>query len=186
MKKSANVITIYGTTYDIGMDIWKSIEWRKVLKEITNRAYWNYQGTLEIHLEEYVSPDTAQRQRIIDTLCHLLKDGYGMAVDEQTAVVTVPQKHDYDKDGQVVEFPTGTFDELLSRFRLFVLQNQRFPFMDGNHEEMMLRKWYREIGHGLVSISETQKILFDHLNVEFADMTKSRRQQEKMNDENEE
>jgi len=175
-KKPKNQITIQGTSYVIDEDIWKAIEWRKVLKEITERAYWNYQGPLEIHLSDYVAPETEHRDRIIAMLCRLLKEGYGMNVDEQEGVVTVAQKYDYDKDGQVVTLPSGTFEEILSRFRLFVLQNKRYPFMDGEHDETALRKWYREVGHGVVPITDEQKILFDNLSVEFADMPKHRKQ----------
>jgi hypothetical protein len=161
-------------------DIWESIEWRKVLKEITEKAYWNYQGTLEIHLSDYVAPGTGQQGRIIAMLCRLLRDGYGMNVDEQKGVVTVAQKYDYDKNGQVVAFPSGTFDEILSRFRLYVIQNKRYPFMDGEHDEVALRKWYREVGHGLVKITDEQKVLFDNLSIEFADVPKNRSQLEKL------
>ena len=178
-KKQKNQITIKGTIYVIDEDIWKSIEWRKVLKEITEKAYWNYQGTLEIQLSDYVAPDTEHRDRIIAMLCRLLKDGYGMNVDEQAGMVTIAQKYDYDKDGQIVEFPSGSFFEILSRFRLFVIQNQHYPFMDGEHDEIALRKWYREIGHGLVSITYDQKILFNNLDVEFADFPKHRSQLKK-------
>ena len=179
-KKLKNQITIQGRTFVIDEDIWESIEWRKVLKEITEKAYWNYQGALEIHLSDYVAPDTLHRDRIITTLCRLLKDGYGMNVDEQVGVVTVAQKYDYDKDGQVVEFPSGSFDEILSRFRLFVIRNKRYPFMDGEYDEVALRKWYREVGHGLVKITDEQKVLFDNLSVEFADIPKHRGQLEEL------
>ena len=178
-KKKKNQITIQGTTYVIDQDIWESIEWRKVLKEITERAYWNYQGPLEIHLSDYVAPETEHQERIVATLCHLLKDGYGMNVNEQTGVVIVAQKYDYDKDGQVVAFPSGSFFEILSRFRLFVILNKRFPFMDGEHDEIALRKWHREVGHGLVAITDEEKMLFDNLSVEFADVPRNRGQLEK-------
>jgi len=179
-KKPKNQITIQGMAYVIDPDIWESIEWRKVLKDITEKAYWNYQGPLEIHLSDYVAQNLSQRDRIIATLCQLLKEGYGMNVDEQKGVVTVAQKYDYDRDGQVVALPQGSFFEILSRFRLFVIQHKHFPFMDGEHEEIALRKWHREIGHGLVQITEEEKILFDNLNVEFAGIPKNRGQQEKM------
>ena len=182
-KKPKNQITIQGTKYDINLDIWKSIEWRKVLKDITERAYWNYQGPLEIQLGDYVAPNTEHRDRIIATLCHLLKDGYRMNVDEQAGTVTVAQKYDYDDEGKVVEFPSGSFYEILSRFRLFVIKNKRYPFMDGEHGEIALRKWFREVGHGLVAITDEQKLLFDNLSVEFADMPKNRGQFEKMAEE---
>lgn len=175
-KKLKNQITIQGTKYEIDLDIWKSIEWRKVLKVITEKAYWNYQGPLEINLNDYVAPSTKHSDRIIAMLCHLLKEGYRMNVDEQAGVVTIPQKRDYDKNGQLVELPSGSFFEILSRFRLFVIQNKHYPFMDGDHDEIALRKWYREIGHGLVSITDEQKILFDNLSVEFAEMPKHRNQ----------
>ena len=184
MKKAINQITIQGRTYVIDLDIWDSIEWRKVLKEITEKAYWNYKGTIEIHLSDYVASYTKQRDRIVTTLCHLLKDGYGMSVDEQTCVVTVAQKYDYDKDGQIVAFPSGSFFEIISRFRLFVLQNKRFPFMDGEHEEIALRKWYREVDHGLVTIKSEEKILFDNLSIEFVNVPKNRRQLEKLTEKN--
>ena len=175
-KKLKNQITIQGTKYEIDLDIWKSIEWRKVLKVITEKAYWNYQGPLEINLSDYVAPSTKHSDRIIAMLCHLLKEGYRMNVDEQAGVVTIPQKRDYDKNGQLVELPSGSFFEILSRFRLFVIQNKHYPFMDGDHDEIALRKWYREIGHGLVPITDEQKILFDNLSVEFAEMPKHRNQ----------
>ena len=182
-KKPKNQITIQGTKYNIDLDIWESIEWRKVLKDITERAYWNYHGPLEIDLRDYVVSDIKQRERIIRTLCHLLSEGYNMNVDEQACVVKVAQKYDYDKNGQVVTFPSGSFDENLSRFRLFVLQNKRYPFMDGERDEIALRKWFREVGHGLVAITDEQKLLFDNLSIEFADMPKTRSQFEKMAEE---
>ena len=178
-KKIKNQITIKGVCYNIDLDIWESIDWRKVLKEITTRAYWNYQNALEIPLSDYVVPGTEHQDRIIATLCQLLKDAYNMNVDEQTHKVIIPQKYDYDQDGQAVPFPTGSFYEILSRFRLFVIQNKRYPFMDGDRNEIELRKWFREVGHGLVALTDEQKILFDNLSTEFADMPRTRSQLEK-------
>ena len=178
-KKIKNQITIKGVCYNIDLDIWESIDWRKVLKEITTRAYWNYQNALEIPLSDYVVPGTEHQDRIIATLCQLLKEAYNMNVDEHTHKVIIPQKYDYDQDGQAVPFPTGSFYEILSRFRLFVIQNKRYPFMDGDRNEIELRKWFREVGHGLVALTDEQKILFDNLSSEFADMPKTRSQLEK-------
>ena len=178
-KKIKNQITIKGVYYNIDLDIWESIDWRKVLKEITTKAYWNYQNALEIPLSDYVVPGTEHQDRIIATLCQLLKEAYNMNVDEQTHKVIIPQKYDYDQDGQAVPFPTGSFYEILSRFRLFVIQNKRYPFMDGDRNEIELRKWFREVGHGLVALTDEQKILFDNLSSEFADMPKTRSQLEK-------
>ena len=178
-KKIKNQITIKGVRYNIDLDIWESIDWRKVLKEITTRAYWNYQNTIEIPLSDYVVSGTEHQDRIIATLCQLLKDAYNMNVDEQTHKVIIPQKYDYDQDGQAVPFPTGSFYEILSRFRLFVIQNKRYPFMDGDRNEIELRKWFREVGHGLVALTDEQKILFDNLSSEFADMPRTRSQLEK-------
>ena len=175
-RKQKNVISIRGIQYKIDLDIWNTIEWRKVIKDITERAYWNYQSPLEIPLSDYVPSNKEQRDKILATLCHLLKDGYGMNVDEQSGVIAVAKKYDYDKDGQVIALPSGSFDEILSRFRLFVIQNKRYPFMDGGHDEIALRKWYREVGHGLVAITDDQRILFDNLSVEFADTPKYRNQ----------
>ena len=178
-KKIKNQITIKGVCYNIDLDIWESIDWRKVLKEITTKAYWNYQNALEIPLSDYVVPGTEHQDRIIATLCQLLKEAYNMNVDEQTHKVIIPQKYDYDQDGQAVPFPTGSFYEILSRFRLFVIQNKRYPFMDGDRNEIELRKWFREVGHGLVALTDDQKILFDNLSSEFADMPKTKSQLEK-------
>ena len=178
-KKIKNQITIKGVCYNIDLDIWESIDWRKVLKEIKTKAYWNYQNALEIPLSDYIVPGTEHQDRIIATLCQLLKDAYNMNVDEQTHKVIIPQKYDYDQDGQAVPFPTGSFYEILSRFRLFVIQNKRYPFMDGDRNEIELRKWFREVGHGLVALTDEQKILFDNLSSEFADMPKTKSQLEK-------
>lgn len=51
--------------------------------------------------------------------------------------------------------------------------------MDGEHDEIALRKWYREVGHGLVTITVEEKVLFDYLGVEFADIPRTRSQYEK-------
>ena len=91
-KKIKNQITIKGVCYNIDLDIWESIDWRKVLKEITTRAYWNYQNTLEIPLSDYVVPGTEHQDRIIATLCQLLKEAYNMNVDEQTHKVILEKK----------------------------------------------------------------------------------------------
>ena len=179
-KRQKNQITIQGTKFVIDEDIWESIEWRNVLKDITEKAYWNYQGAIEIHLSDYVASDVQHRDRIVAMLCRLLKDGYGMNVDEQAGVITVAQKFDYDRDGHVVALPSGTFDELLSRFRLFVIQHKHYPLMDGEHDEIALRKWYREVGHGLVPITDGQKILFDNIAAEFTDVPKTRSQLDKI------
>ena len=91
-KKIKNQITIKGVCYIIDLDIWESIDWRKVLKEITTRAYWNYQNALEIPLSDYVVPGTEHQDRIIATLCQLLKETYNMNVDEQTHKVILEKK----------------------------------------------------------------------------------------------
>ena len=91
-KKIKNQITIKGVCYNIDLDIWESIDWRKVLKEITTKAYWNYQNALEIPLSDYVVPGTEHQDRIIATLCQLLKETYNMNVDEQTHKVILEKK----------------------------------------------------------------------------------------------
>ena len=182
-KKPKNQITIQGTKFDIDLDIWESIEWRKVLKDITHRAYWNYGGPLEIRLSDYVPSAAEHRERIVQTLCLLLKEGHGMNINEQKSLMYIPQKHDYDKEGRIVTLPSGSFEETLSRFRLFVLKNKHYPFMDGEHDEIALRKWYREVGHGLIAITDEQKILFDNLSVEFIDIPKTRAQYEQSKEE---
>ena len=91
-KKIKNQITIKGVCYNIDLDIWESIDWRKVLKEITTKAYWNYQNALEIPLSDYIVPGTEHQDRIIATLCQLLKEAYNMNVDEQTHKVILEKK----------------------------------------------------------------------------------------------
>ena len=91
-KKIKNQMTIKGVCYNIDLDIWESIDWRKVLKEITTKAYWNYQNALEIPLSDYVVPGTEHQDRIIATLCQLLKEAYNMNVDEQTHKVILEKK----------------------------------------------------------------------------------------------
>ena len=179
-KKHKNRIVIHGRTYDIDLDIWHSIEWRKILKEISEKAYWNYKGKLVIRLSDYLSTDAIKRERIIATLCHILKEGYGMTVDEQAGMVIIAQKYDYDRYGKIVSLPSGSFFEVLSRFRLFVIRNKRFPFMDGDYNEIALRKWYREVGHGLITITDEEKILFDNLSTEFVDVPRNRSQLESL------
>ena len=44
-KKIKNQITIKGVCYNIDLDIWESIDWRKVLKEITTKAYSRHRAS---------------------------------------------------------------------------------------------------------------------------------------------
>ena len=95
-------------------------------------------------------------------------------------MVIIAQKYDYDRYGKIVSLPSGSFFEVLSRFRLFVIRNKRFPFMDGDYNEIALRKWYREVGHGLITITDEEKILFDNLSTEFVDVPRNRSQLESL------
>lgn len=171
-----NYMTIAGTRYDIDLDIWELIPWRQVISTITREAYWNYAVERTLDLAEYVPVDLESRNRVISTLCHILTAGYGLPTNTAAGTVVLPLKEDRDNEGNVVRLPKGSFDEIIQRFRQFVVQNQRYPMMSGSYDEVSLRKWYREVGHGLLPVTEEQMAHFKALSDEFASLPKTRMQ----------
>lgn len=52
------------------------------------------------------------------------------------------------------------FDQCLERLRRFFETTGRYPQMKAVSEEAALRKWYREVGHGILQITPEQKKRF--------------------------
>ncbi len=172
--KVRNHITIGGIRFDIDLDIWESVPWRDIIKDITNRAYWNYVAEQTVSLSEYLPTDIENRNRIVETLCRILSEGRQLPVDPRSETVTLPVKIDLDCNGNPVSLPLGTFEETLMRFRQFIEQNGRYPMIDGEAEEASLRKWFRHVGHGLLPVSDEQRAAFVKIGEDYPDVPKTR------------
>ena len=175
-KELHNYITISGVRYNINIDIWESIPWRKTLSAITERAYWNYGSVRQLPLSDFLPPDTPNRTHVIITLCHILQSAYNLKADIWSESVTLPQRHDYDNEGNELTLPEGTFEEVLMRFRQFVDTNKRYPMMNGPRDEASLRKWYRHAGHGLLSLTDEQRATLASMESDYADLPKTQLQ----------
>lgn len=181
VRPPRNYFIINGTRYDVDSDIWDAIPWRDVVKDIRDRAYWNYRAEQRLDLAVYIPLGTLNRQRVVDTLCHILAEAYHLPTDAKGGVVSLPLKVDYDSAGNIVQLPEGSFDTLLAQLRDFIVDKGRYPFLDAPRQEASLRKWFREVGHGLIDITDEQRKQFTALNDEFAAFPKSRAQLEKNN-----
>ena len=63
--------------------------------------------------------------------------------------------------GNVVQPLPLPFDECLEKLRQFIETTNRYPQMNAVSEEVALRKWYREVEHGILQVTPKQKEIFD-------------------------
>ncbi len=173
-KEPRNYVTVDGVRYDIDLEIWESIPWRKTLTAITEQAYWNYGPERQFPLSECLPTDLLHRTEIVATLCHILESAYGLKADIGSESVTLPQKHDYDNEGNELILPDRSFEEMMMQFRHFVDTNRRYPMMSGPRDEAILRKWYRHARHNLLPLTDEQRSVIDALDSDYTDIPKTR------------
>lgn len=183
VRAPRNYLTVGGVRYDVPLDLWERFDWRGTLRAINEEAYWNYGGERDLPLAAYVAAEQEERARVVELLARILSEAYGLLVDKDLETVHLPQKHDYDSDGNEVLAPGGTFEKNMASFRRFVDANGRYPMLDGEHDEAVLRKWFREVGHGIVPLDDAQKEAFAKMNEDYAAVPKTRAQLLKNNQE---
>lgn len=157
-RKESFKITRKGVPLNIDIDIQDSIDWRKKLDELNKTVYWNYASEQRININEIIPIDIAERERVKAKFLEIASQVYNLAIENGDIII--PKKVDYDMYGKEVLPLSLPFEECLSRLEHFIKTTGRYPQMNSVSEEVALRKWYREVGHGLIEITPEQKELF--------------------------
>lgn len=156
--------------YEVGEKYLNAFEWGKSLRLISQKAYWNYKNKTLLPLEEVIPVNTKDREKILLIFLDILKKALGFNVKDNCIIL--PKKVDKDKNGNIVHIPSGSFNECMTRLRTFIKKHHRFPLMTGDYAEVSLRKWYREVEHGLIKVSNEQFKEFQNLSLEFPELVK--------------
>jgi len=168
-----NHITIMGETFEIPLPLWNLIPWRKVLQEISNLSYWNFYEPKTMPLVDFVPSDTEEREKVIELLLSIINRKYNIQCNDD--MLLIPKRVEFDENGKEVHrLECSSFEEGLRQFIAFVEQNQHYPYVQGSEYECSLRRWYQEVGHGYLSITEEQRLAFEELATRFKDIPKTR------------
>ena len=151
-------ITRNGVPIIIDFDFQDSINWRKETNEFNKMVYWNYSEERRIDVNTLIPPNVVERERVKAKFLEIASMVYKLALEGETIII--PKKVDFDMFGKEVLSLNLPFEECLSRLEHFIKTTGRYPQMNAVNDEAALRKWYREIGHGLIEITPEQEMLF--------------------------
>ncbi len=157
--------TRQGKSIDIDWEIQDSIDWRELTDRIGRIAYWNYKEEQHIDINTLVPPSTPQRSLVVAKFMDILRQAYNLSMDG--GFIVIPKKVDLDMYGNEVKPLQLPFEECLTRFKQFIVATNRYPKMNALSEEVALRKWFREVGHGLIYTTPEQMAQFRNLTEEF-------------------
>lgn len=149
-----------GTSFiiDIDIDIQNSVDWRKYSSDLNKAVYWNYIEERRLNIDEMIPLGVAGRERIKDKCIEIARIVYNLTVKD--GVIIIPKKVDRDLFGKEVLPLSFPFEECLARLEYFIKTTGHYPQMNSLAEEVALRKWYREVGHGIIEITPEQKEIF--------------------------
>lgn len=154
-----------GKSIDIDWEIQNAINWRELTDRIGRIVYWNYKAEQRIDINTLIPPSTPQRSLVVAKFVDILRQAYNLSMDGN--FIVIPKKVDLDMYGKEVKPLQLPFEECLTRFKQFVVATNRYPKMNALSEEVALRKWFREVGHGLIYTTPEQMAQFRKLTEEF-------------------
>jgi hypothetical protein len=152
-------ITFNRVTYNIDLDIRDSINWRKYINDFNTIVYWNYLEERLVNVNDIIPQGIKERERVKVKFIELITKIYNLT--NKGEVIIVPKKVDFDIYGNEVLPLSLSFDECLARLEQFIKTTGRYPQMKALADEVALRKWYREVGHGIISITSEQRETFN-------------------------
>ena len=175
-KTPRDYVTIQGVEYKIDLDILDSIKWRAACDHVNKDCYYNFRQDTFMPMTQYVSLSTPNREKVVKRFAEIITQAYKVAVSPDDQIVVIPQRKEYDADGKEVHtLECTSFEDGLQQFRRFVDTNQHYPFAGGDEYECSLRRWYQEVGHGIIEITDTQRLAFEALAELYKDVPKFRK-----------
>ena len=159
LSNDSMTIARNGFSYNIDLDIQDSINWKKYIRDFNRLVYWNYTQERRVNVNEIIPQGVKERERVKVKFIEIITQVYDLTSEED--VIIIPQKVDRDIYGNEVKPLSLPFDECLSRLEQFIKTTGRYPQMNALADEVALRKWFREVGHGIIAITLEQREKFN-------------------------
>lgn len=177
VKAPRDYVTIQGVEYKIDLDILECMKWRAACDHVNKDCYYNFHHESVVPMSQYVSLSTPNREKVVKRFAEIIFEAYKVIVSTDYQTVTIPQRKEYDINGKEVHtLECTSFEDALQQFRTFVDANHHYPFSGSNEYECSLRRWYQEVGHGTIDITDTQRLAFEALAELYKDVPKLRKQ----------
>lgn len=174
-KAPRDYVTIQGVEYKIGLNILECIKWRAACDHVNKDCYYNFRKESPVPITRYVASSTPNREMVVKRFTEIITEAYKVTVSSDYQTVTLPQRKEYDNNGKEVHtLVCDSFEDAILQFRTFVNANHHYPFTGGDEYECSLRRWYQEVGHGMIEITETQRLAFEALAELYKDVPKNR------------
>lgn len=154
-----------GVVIHIEEDILEAINWKKLLDSLNWNIYWNYTKEKRLDVNGIIPQGTYEREKVKQQFLKIVQRVFNLTIDGEEIII--PLKIDYDMYGNVVQPLSLPFDDCLKRLRLFIETTGRYPQMKAVSEEVALRKWYREVKHGILQVTSEQKEKFNKFTEQF-------------------
>ena len=148
-----------GVVIQIDEDISEAVDWKKLFANLNEYIYWNYASEKRLDVNTIIPQGTNEREKVKRRFIELAQQVFNLSIEGEEIII--PQKVDYDEFGNVVQPLTLPFDECLERLRQFIETTGRYPQMKASPDEVSLRKWYREVGHGIIVVTPEQREKFN-------------------------
>ena len=154
-----------GLTIQIEDEISGSVDWKKLINSLNEIVYWNYTSEKRLDVNNIIPPDTYERDKVKKRYLELAQQIFNLSIDGEEIII--PQKVDHDIYGNIVQPLSKPFDDCLEQLRQFIETTGRYPQMKAVSEEAALRKWYREVGHGIMIVTQEQKEKFNKFSEQY-------------------
>lgn len=179
IRTPRDFVTIQGVVYPISLDILPCLpSWRKAIEAVQHKQYWALWGDETMPIEEVIPQDTDQREAVVRRFTEIITEALGVRVEGEAIII--PQRMEYDETGApVVSLKCTDFEDGLRQFKAYVEAHDHYPFPGSDVYACSLRRWYQEVGHGRIVVTEAQRLTFEALTELFADVPKTRQQWEK-------
>ena len=168
LKTGRPVISTFtknGIEIQIDEDIVEAVDWKKLLDSLNWIVYWNYSSEKRLDVNNLIPQGTIEREKVKQRYLELAQQIYNLTIDGEEIII--PLKVDYDTYGNAVKPLSLPFDECLEKLRQFIETTGRYPQMKAVSEEVALRKWYREVGHGILVVTPEQKERFNKFSEQY-------------------
>lgn len=170
-------VTIQGVEYKIDLDILECMKWRAACDSVNKDCYYNFLHDSTVPMTKYVSLSTPNREKVVKRFAEIVAEAYKVTVSDDCQTITIPQRIEYDANGNEVQtLKCDSFEDGLKQFRAFVDANHHYPFPGSDAYECSLRRWYQEVGHGMIEMTDTQRSAFEAMAELYKDVPKSRKQ----------